>query len=102
MKIKKKLITVLIYIILITGGFLCLVPLLWMLRSSLMTNVEIFMIPIKWIPETFRWENYKSVFTTLPFLRYYWNSVRLTFLVVMGTVITSSLWAFYLTAFYLH
>ena len=91
---SKKLKGVILYILLILGSVLCLMPLLWMIRSSLMTNVEISMIPIRWVPEKVQWVNYKNVFTTLPFLRYYWNSIKLVFFVVSGAVVTSSLCAY--------
>lgn len=93
-KTKKRGMQILVYALLIFGSVLCLMPLFWMIRSSLMTNVEIFMVPIHWIPEKFRWENYKEVFTTLPFLKYYANSLKLVFFVVTGAVITSSLCAY--------
>ena len=83
-----------IYLLLFIGCILCILPLVWMVRSSLMTNVEISMIPIRWVPEKVQWKNYQDVFTTLPFLRYYGNSIMLVFFVVSGTVITSSLCAY--------
>lgn len=93
-KRKKKFTTVIVYLLLIAGSILCLMPLFWMLRSSLMTNVEIFMVPIRWLPEVFQWKNYKDVFETLPFLKYYANSLTLVVFVVSGAVITSSLCAY--------
>ena len=83
-----------VYALLILGSLLCLMPLIWMLRSSLMTNVEIFMVPIHWIPEKFQWKNYKDVFTTLPFLTYYANSLKLVLGVVSGAVLTSAICAY--------
>lgn len=91
---KKLLRKIVIYVLLAAGSFLCLMPLIWMIRSSLMTNVEIFMIPIHWLPEKFQWKNYRDVFTTLPFLKYYANSLKLVFFVVTGAVFTSSLCAY--------
>lgn len=93
-KTRKTIKKILVYVVLIFGCVLCITPLLWMVRSSLMTNVEIFMIPIRWIPKEFKWENYADVFETLPFVRYYMNSVMLAFFVVTGTVVTSSLCAY--------
>lgn len=90
-KILKKAI---IYVLLLAGSVLCLMPLFWMIRSSLMTNVEIFMVPIHWLPKKAQWENYQDVFTTLPFLKYYANSLKLVIFVVSGAVITSSLCAY--------
>ena len=93
-KSKKRFTTAIVYLLLIAGSVLCLMPLFWMLRSSLMTNVEIFMVPIRWLPEVFQWENYRDVFETLPFLKYYANSLTLVIFVVSGAVITSSLCAY--------
>lgn len=90
-KILKKAV---IYVLLLAGSVLCLMPLFWMIRSSLMTNVEIFMVPIHWLPKRAQWENYQDVFTTLPFLKYYANSLKLVIFVVSGAVITSSLCAY--------
>lgn len=93
-KNKKRLNKLVVYVLLLAGSVLCLLPLFWMIRSSLMTNVEIFMVPIHWLPEKFQWQNYKAVFTTLPFLKYYANSLKLVLFVVSGAVITSSLCAY--------
>lgn len=93
-KNKKRFTTAIVYLLLIAGSVLCLMPLFWMLRSSLMTNVEIFMVPIRWLPEVFQWENYRDVFETLPFLKYYANSLTLVVFVVSGAVLTSSLCAY--------
>lgn len=93
-KNKKRIDKAVIYVLLIAGSILCVLPLFWMVRSSFMTNVEIFMIPIRWIPKKFQWKNYRDVFTTLPFLTYYANSLKLVFFVVTGAVLTSSLCAY--------
>ena len=65
MKNTKKIISkILIYFALILGVLFCLVPLYWMIRSSLMNTVEVFMMPPRWIPSKFMWENYQEVFDT--------------------------------------
>ena len=54
-KLNKKPLrvsTVILYIILIAGTFICLVPLYWMLRSLLMSNAEIFVFPPRFVPST--------------------------------------------------
>ena len=39
------------------------IPLLWMLSSALKENKEIFTVPVQWLPEILRWENFWSVLT---------------------------------------
>ena len=95
MKNTKKIISkILIYFALILGVLFCLVPLYWMIRSSLMNTVEVFMMPPRWIPSKFMWENYQEVFDTLPFGKYFLNSFIVTGGCVVGTMLTSSICAY--------
>lgn len=93
-KAKKILNKIIVYILVIFGGIACLIPLLWMFRSSLMNSVEIFMTPPKVFPSKVLWSNFTEVFELYPFLTYYKNSIILVVLIVFGTVITSSLCAY--------
>lgn len=93
-KIKKRCGKIITYLILAAGSLFCIVPLIWMIRSSLMTPVEIFMLPIQWLPSEIKWSNYRDVFDTQPFFKYYWNSIKIAFFVVSGSMITSSLCAY--------
>jgi len=83
-----------VYLLLVAGAFLSLLPLIWMARSSLMTSVQIFELPPRLIPRPFQWSNYQQALTILPFGRYFLNSIVITALVVAGTVVTSSLCAY--------
>ena len=95
MKNTKKIISkILIYFALILGVLFCLVPLYWMIRCSLMNTVEVFMMPPRWIPSKFMWENYQEVFDTLPFGKYFLNSFIVTGGCVVGTMLTSSICAY--------
>ena len=53
---RKKLrpATMILYVILLAGTAVCIVPLYWMLRSSLMSNAEIFVVPPLFFPSTWR------------------------------------------------
>jgi sn-glycerol 3-phosphate transport system permease protein len=53
-------------------------PLLWMAGASLKTRQEIYTLPVSWLPETFRWENYRDAWTAVPFERFFINSVITT------------------------
>ena len=50
--------------------------------------------PIKWIPEVFRWSNYEEVWSRIPFLTYYVNTIKLSVIVTVGQIITCSLAAY--------
>lgn len=91
---KKTVLRILIYIILIIGAAFSLVPLLWLVRSSLMETAQIFEIPIRWLPDPICWDNFKKALTVVPFMKYFINSAIIVVGVVLGTVFTSSLTAF--------
>lgn len=80
---------------LILMGFLAVMfitPLVWMLSASLKTEADIASHPLGLIPETWEWENYSTVFTSIsPFL---YNSSKLAIINVVGVLIVSSLAGF--------
>ena len=54
-------------------------PLFWMLSGSLKTLREIYTFPPDWIPRNPRWSNYREAWETVPFGRFYINSIIITF-----------------------
>ncbi|MBD3940189.1 carbohydrate ABC transporter permease [Microbacterium sp. NEAU-LLC] len=65
-------------------AFLFLVPFLWMLSSSLKNSVNIFELPLQWIPDPLVWTNYINVWTgERSMVRYFSNST----LVVLATIV---------------
>ncbi len=68
-----------------------LLPAIWMVSSSLKASTEVFAHPIVWIPERPQWNNYARIFEILPFGRFLWNTIVVTGLAVLGTVVSSLL-----------
>lgn len=68
-----------------------LLPAIWMVSSSLKASTEVFAHPIVWIPERPQWNNYARIFEILPFGRFMWNTILVTGLAVLGTVVSSLL-----------
>lgn len=66
-----------------------LIPTLWMISSSLKASTEIFVHPVVWIPKDPQWQNYLKIFTMLPFGKFIWNTLVVTGLAVLGTVVSS-------------
>lgn len=94
----KKLMTVLSLIFIGILGVITLFPFIYMILAGLMTYSEATSIPPTFIPESFRWENYVQVFEKAPFLRYFLNTVFVSLVTTIATVITSVLAAFALTS----
>jgi len=93
--LKNRLIErALLYLLLSVGGLVVALPFLWMVSSSLKSATEIFLFPPRLLPEAFRYTNYHDALTAVPFLRYFRNSVLVSSLVVVGTVVSSSFVAY--------
>lgn len=90
-KTKLRLSTVLLFLLLSTIAAVSIVPLYWMLRSSLMSNAEIFVFPPKLVPSTWRWQNYVKTFQNFEALKYLKNTMILLIPCVLGTVLTSAM-----------
>ncbi|WP_433119030.1 carbohydrate ABC transporter permease [Micromonospora sp. CA-246542] len=67
-------------------------PLLWMISASLKRNIDVFTLPVTWIPDPVRWVNYADVWAgDPPLLRYFANSLIVATVAVAGELFTSSL-----------
>lgn len=86
--------TVVIYILLVAVGLVCLLPFYWLIRSSLMSDEQIFTFPPQWIPDPITWSNYAGAFEAAPFVRYFLNTLTIAVLVVIGTLLSTSAAAF--------
>lgn len=64
-----------LFAILIAGALTMLFPFVWMILSSFKTKADVYVYPPRWIPSTWNWDNFKKVFSMIPFLRYYGNSI---------------------------
>lgn len=84
----------LVYALLTIGAVVMLIPLLWLLSSSLKDSGRIFLFPPQWIPDPWRPENYRVVFEQIPFVRFYINTIVVTLLAMIGQVLAASLVAF--------
>lgn len=81
---------IIIYLLLLAGAAFALVPFLWLIRSSLMDQVQIFTSPPKLIPDPFVWSNYPGALAAAPFGRYLLNTLNIVMLVVPGALLSCS------------
>lgn len=83
-----------LYLILIVGSIAMMLPLAWLVRSSFMTISQIFVFPPEWIPKPWTWSNYPEALSTVPFFRYFINTMLILVPSVAGTVITGTMAAY--------
>ncbi len=75
-------------------GLLLLAPMLWLLSTSFKEQSDIFTLPPQWIPDPIRWQNFPEALSAQPFGRYFYNTMLVTVLATVGTVLTASMAAF--------
>ncbi len=82
------------YIILIVCALICIVPFLWMVSTSFKTNAEAYTFPPSIIPKHFEFENFINGWEEADFLTYTKNTVFVTLLCTLGTVVSSAFVAY--------
>ncbi|MDD2395801.1 carbohydrate ABC transporter permease [Sphaerochaeta sp.] len=91
---KQKATMTLLYTLLVLCSLAMLVPFIWMISSSLKLDKDVFTFPIEWIPSNPRWENYEEIWTTIPLGQFLKNTAKLTLIVTLLQLLTSSFAAY--------
>ena len=91
---RKRISHIFAFVLMILIGLMMIFPLFWMVRSSVMTQSEIFRKPMQWLPESIQWKNYVDIMTLRPFARWICNSAFIVVFNVLGTMLTCSMAAF--------
>ncbi|WP_246293909.1 carbohydrate ABC transporter permease [Paenibacillus planticolens] len=86
-----------LYIVLSGLALVQLLPLIWLLFFSLKSNQEVFNLPPFSLPTHPHWENYAKAWTDANIGRYFLNSVWITAVSVMFTVLLASFSAYAIT-----
>lgn len=77
------------YVILIIVGLFFIFPFIWLVDTSLKSDMQIFKYPPQWIPKPILFSNYTKALTTIPFMHYVWNTVKIVVFAVLGNVISA-------------
>ena len=71
-----------------------LLPLAYMVSTSLKAEGLEYEVPIRWIPDPVVWRNYAEAFTSVPTLTFLRNTLVVTVLSILGELVTGSLAAY--------
>jgi multiple sugar transport system permease protein len=86
---------VLIYSIITLGAVASMLPFVWTFLSSGKDINELYRYPPTWWPEQMRFaQNYAEIFQVVPFARWFANTVYVTVLSLLGTIISATLVAY--------
>ncbi|NUL81277.1 MAG: carbohydrate ABC transporter permease [Armatimonadetes bacterium] len=86
---KRALRSTLIYLAMGLCAALFLVPLAFMVSTSLKPDGELFTETFAWIPDRLAWENYSKAIEVFPFWLYLKNTLIICVFTVFGTVVSS-------------
>jgi len=91
-KRRRLLGRALIYVVLVAGAVLFMIPFAWMVSTSLKTKAEAMLLPIRWIPSHFIWSNYvNALFGPVKFVVFYKNSLIVVLTDLLGDVFVCAL-----------
>lgn len=77
--------------VLAVGACIMLLPYLWMVLSSLKSNMEIVSGVGGFFPQHTSLEGYRTVLQEAPFMRWMWNSMMTSVVITVATLFTSAL-----------
>lgn len=100
MKIKRKITKTVYHLFVVLFGLLMIYPVLWMISGSFKDNGEILRGSLGLIPENLKLTNYAtgwSGFGGITFTTFFKNSIVITTIATLGTVISSALVAYALS-----
>ncbi len=80
--------------VLLVVTLIMLLPIFYMISTALKSNIEIRRVPPTIIPNEIHIENFKLIFSKISFGTYFFNSIFVAVLVLIGTLLSSSLVSF--------
>lgn len=83
-----------INVVLVLLAVVMLAPFWWVMVTSFLSYDDAFSLPPKWLPSSITFENYREVFKLVPFGRMVFNSLKISTIITVGAVTTSTLAAY--------
>ncbi|WP_297407548.1 carbohydrate ABC transporter permease [uncultured Cetobacterium sp.] len=83
-----------LHVILILGVIFTLIPFIWMFLTSVKSLGESIQIPPIIFPKEYKWENYRKIIETMPFMQFYYNTIIYTVVRTIGQIIFCSMAAY--------
>ncbi len=94
MEKSRKILHFLNYAILIIGAISMILPFLWLVVTSFMTNAQIFAYPPSFLPKPIVLDNYAQAAEGMPIFRYFFNSLLVAVITTIGQVFIASMAGF--------
>jgi ABC-type glycerol-3-phosphate transport system permease component len=82
------------YAVMVLLSCIFMIPLVWIVSTSLKQQGQVFAYPPVWIPNPIQWGNYPEALHRAPLLRWLSNTATITLIAMVGNVVMSSFVAF--------
>jgi len=94
--LRRTLPAILGYLALSIVGLAYLIPLLWLVITSLKVRAQVFTVPLTWIPDPIMWRNYYDALTYpgFNFVQLLKNSLNYAVFSTIGTVLSCAMAAY--------
>ena len=96
---KERWLNLAAYGLLILAIVIIFFPLAWMLTVSVRPNLEVMRMPPEWIPQVFTLEGYAKIFSNTKFLVVFLNTMVVSLLVTVLSLVLGALAAYALARF---
>ena len=90
----RRIARIAMYVALIVFAIGLLTPFAWMVLSSFKSANEVFSVPVRWLPETWVWQNYIDIWSESNLLVWIRNTLLLAVVVTFLQVLTGSFAAY--------
>lgn len=91
---RRWLTRAVIWVVLVVGAVLMMLPLLWMVSSSFKLQQRVFQMPPQLIPDPFRPQNYVDALTYKPFHIYFRNTAFIVLMHEIAVLLSASFCAY--------
>lgn len=93
-RIGQRAGSVVVYLLIAAGSLVFLLPLFWMVSSSLKPDYQILDFPPRWLPNPVRWQNYPEALSYVPFGRFALNTLIIAAGAIVGNILSCTLVAY--------
>ena len=94
MKRKKLIGKIVSYVVLSIGAVIMVLPFIWMLSTAFKPQAEVFRLPPSLIGSRIEFSNFGRVSARFPFWLFFLNSLKISAIVVIAQLVTSSMAGF--------
>lgn len=88
---RERILHVSLYVVLTAISLMALVPIFYMMSTSLKAHGMEYEWPMKWIPDPVVWKNYLDAHTVMPFHLYYRNTIAIAGISTAGAMLTATM-----------